>query len=119
MAEDQISTHVSPTVPAATSAPVISEALSGVLSRTNRAVGEVVDLESVQAQEVGVWALLRAGNVLRWFRSGVTSDEVAEYAAIVDAMVEGRRRIMEAANDASFSPSAASSAREDGIRQAA
>lgn len=97
MSETQFST---PAPVAETAAPVaVSEALSGVLERTHDAVGNVVDLESVRAQEVGISALLRTGNVLRWFRSGVTETEVAEYAAIIDAMAEGRRRLTEAAND--------------------
>jgi hypothetical protein len=69
----------------------VSAELREVLAATHAAAEQIVDLGEVQAQEVSVRALLRAGNVLRWFRNGVTEGEVAGYAAIIDAMNEGRK----------------------------
>ncbi len=47
----------------------VSDALSNVLGRTHAAANEIVKFSDIEASEVGVRALLRAGNVLRWFRS--------------------------------------------------
>jgi len=49
---------------------------------------------------------LRTGNILRWFRSGVTETEVAEYAGIIDALTRKREELVEAANDERFSQAA-------------
>lgn len=80
----------------------VSEALSNVLDRTHAAAGNIVKFDDVAANEVGIRALLRAGNVLRWFRSGVTEAEVAEYAGIIDALTTKREELIAAANDEEF-----------------
>ena len=80
----------------------VSEALSNVLDRTHAAAGNIVKFDDVEANEVGIRALLRTGNVLRWFRSGVTEAEVAEYAGIIDALTTKREELIAAANDEEF-----------------
>ena len=80
----------------------VSEALSDVLDRTHTAAGNIVKFDDVAANEVGIRALLRAGNVLRWFRSGETEAEVAEYAGIIDALTTKREELVAAANDEEF-----------------
>ncbi len=80
----------------------VSEALSNVLDRTHAAAGNIVKFDDVEATEVGIRALLRTGNILRWFRSGVTEAEVAEYAGIIDALTTKREELVAAANDEEF-----------------
>ncbi len=82
--------------------PFVSEALSNVLDRTHAATGNIVKFDDIEANEVGIRALLRTGNVLRWFRSGVTEAEVAEYAGIIDALTTKREELLTAANDEEF-----------------
>lgn len=82
--------------------PFVSEALSNVLDRTHAATGNIVKFDDIEANEVGIRALLRTGNVLRWFRSGVTEAEVAEYAGIIDALTTKREELLAAANDEEF-----------------
>lgn len=107
MSENSIASTQTP-VPSAVNEPVfVSAELREVLAATHAAAEQIVDLGEVQAQEVSVRALLRAGNVLRWFRNGVTEGEVAGYAAIIDAMNEGRKRLGEAANDSVVTEKAA------------
>jgi hypothetical protein len=103
MSENSINpTQIS--APSAANEPIfVSAELRQVLASTHAAAEKIVDLGTIQSQEVGVRALLRIGNVLHWFRNGVTSEEVAGYAAIIDAMNEGRKRLgASAANDESL-----------------
>lgn len=99
MNEAELQTPVE-TAPSET--PFVSEALSNVLDRTHAAAGNIVKFDDVEANEVGIRALLRTGNVLRWFRSGVTEAEVAEYAGIIDALTSKREELLTAANDEKF-----------------
>lgn len=86
--------------------PFASEALSNILDRTHEAAGNIVNFDDIEAREVGIRALLRTGNVLRWFRSGVTESEVAEYADIIDALTRKRQELLASANDDSFQKAA-------------
>ncbi len=86
--------------------PFVSEELSRVLDRTHAAAGNIVRFDDVEAGEVGIRALLRTGNILRWFRSGVTEAEVAEYAGIIDALTTKRAELVAAANDEKFQEAA-------------
>lgn len=99
MNEAELQTPVE-TAPSET--PFVSEALSNVLDRTHAAAGDIVKFDDIEANEVGIRALLRTGNVLRWFRSGVTEAEVAEYAGIIDALTSKREELLTAANDEKF-----------------
>lgn len=91
---------------AANEAPFVSEALSNVLDRTHAAAGNIINFDDIVAREVGIRALLRTGNVLRWFRSGVTESEVAEYAGIIDALTRKREELVAAANQDEFKEAA-------------
>lgn len=62
--------HAPVTASAAANEPAfVSVALSNVLDRTHQAAGNIVNFDDIEAREVGIRALLRTGNVLRWFRS--------------------------------------------------
>jgi hypothetical protein len=89
---------------AANDASFASEALSNVLERTHEAAAEIVDLETIEKHEVGFRAFVlgTVGNVLGWFPKDATPSDVQEFAAIVDAMAEGRKRLAAAANNESF-----------------
>jgi hypothetical protein len=90
----------------ASETPFVSEALSNILDRTHTAAGNIVRFDDIEAGEVGIRALLRTGNILRWFRSGVTEAEVAEYAGIIDALTTKRAELVAAANDEKFQEAA-------------
>ncbi|MDQ1344190.1 MAG: hypothetical protein QG650_910 [Patescibacteria group bacterium] len=92
-----------PAIAQETAPAFVSEALSNVLDRTHEAAGNIVNFDEIEAREVGIRALLRTGNVLRWFRSGVTEVEIAEYAGIIDALTRKREELVAtAANDEEF-----------------
>ena len=62
--------HAPVTASAAVNEPAfVSEALSNVLDRTHQAAGSIVSFDDIEAHEVGIRALFRTGNILRWFRS--------------------------------------------------